>query len=80
MLSHKHDWASADVIWRGSFPLAQLDRRLHPQPIYGPRKVGGRVMLVKSLPSVAFGLFLIGLTTVLIALYAGVLFPDTWPR
>ena len=37
-------------------------------------------MLAKTLPQVAFGLFLIGLTTVLIALYAGVPFPDTWPR
>jgi hypothetical protein len=37
-------------------------------------------MLVKSLPSVAFGLFLASLATVLIALYAGVPFPDTWPR
>ena len=37
-------------------------------------------MLVKSLPAVAFGLFLAGLATVLITLYAGVPFPDAWPR
>ena len=37
-------------------------------------------MLAKTLPQVAFGLFLFSLATVLIALYAGVPFPDTWPR